>query len=110
MRKLIDKTAEIAAQWWADRLMKGDKDKFKECLELHINKSLTETGHCYLENDYDPHGGLLDAVRAAGVECSGVFFSGRGILPQKHETTVTPGKIEPKEGYGNWTEAIEVKP
>lgn len=106
----IERTAEVAASWWADRLMAGDKDKFKASLVEHISAKLAAGGHCYLENDYDPHGGLLDAVRAAGNECAGFFFSGKGILPQKTATEIYIGKIEPKEGYGNWTDVIEVKP
>lgn len=109
-KSLISKTADSAAQWWTDRLMTGDREKFKDFLSDHICKSLEQQGRCYLENDYDPHGALLEAVREAGIECRGNFFSCKGILPQKHETNITPGRIEPKEGYGNWTTPIEVAP
>lgn len=102
-------TAKAAAQWWGERLQQGDRDAFEKSLAVQILIELETAGVCLLECDYDPRGTVLDAVRAAGVECRGWMFSARGILPQKHETIVRPGRIEPKEGYGRWTAPIEVK-
>lgn len=62
----------------------------------------------YIECDYDPKGPLLKAVHEAGLECGGFLFSAKGILPEKHTTLIKPGTIEPKEGYGNWTDPINV--
>lgn len=98
----------MAADWWAERLMSGDRKKFIETLRPLIEADLREHGHCHLECDYDPHGHLLTAVHAAGLECRGVLFSAKGILPQKHDLDVTPTTLSPKEGYGNWTVDIPV--
>jgi hypothetical protein len=89
--------------------MAGDKEKFAAALMPLIEADLRQSGHCYLECDYDPRGHLLAAVRAAGLECAGFMFSARGILPEKHELDITPETLEPKEGYGNWTGAIPVQ-
>lgn len=102
-------TAKAAAQWWGDRLQRGDRDAFEKALTVQILIQLETAGGCLLECDYDPQGAVLDAVRAAGVECRGWMFSAKGILPSKHETIIRPGHIEPKEGYANWTAHIEVK-
>ena len=107
--KIYD-TANATAKWWADRLhpQHADKrDNFFEDLARRVALELELRGQVFLENDYDPHGILLDAVQATiNPNCSGMGFSGRGIFPDKHETMVTIGKIEPKEGYGNWTDEI----
>lgn len=108
MSTLIERTAETAADWWTERLMTGDKAAFTNSLKASIEQKLRDRGSCFVECDYDPHGILLDAVRAAGLECGGFMFSARGILPQKHSTIVKPGLIEPKEGYGNWTAEIKI--
>lgn len=108
--ELIEATARRAAQWWADRLEQGDKALFVERLSELVRGDLEARGHCDLSCDYDPQDYLLDAVRYAGVDCEGNFFSARGVLPAKHSTWIEAGLIEPKEGYGNWTEAIVVTP
>jgi len=104
----IEAAAQTAAEWWGARLERGDRAKFVETLRDLIRKDLEECGHCELSCDYDPEGHLLAAVRACGVECSGVFFSAQGILPQKHFTRIETDLIEPKEGYGNWTDPIPI--
>jgi hypothetical protein len=88
--------------------MTGDREKFEEALRPLIAADLAERGSSDTECDYDPHGHLLIAVRAAGIECQGVLFSARGILPEKHQLHVYPDRLEPKEGYGNWTSHIPV--
>lgn len=111
------KTALAAAKWWGDRLQQGDREKFEAHLAEAIDASLKEQEEKYpkyeprvrLSCDYDPQGLVLDAVRAAGVECRGFMFSAEGILPQKHTLHVTKGKLEPKEGYGNCTAHILVE-
>lgn len=103
-----ERAAAMATEWWAERLMAGDVEKFKAALRPLVLADLEQHGHCFLECDYDPHGHLLTAVRAAGLECAGVMFSANGILPRKHELDVYPDKLEPKEGYGNWTDHIPV--
>ena len=104
-----ERAAEMAAEWWAQRLMRGDKTLFKEHIRAGVLMALDagEPG-VDLECDYDPRGLLLGAVRAAGVECPGFLFSARGILPEKHTLDVMAHKLVPKEGYGNWTAEIPV--
>lgn len=105
---IVSKAAEMAAQWWTDRLQQGDKAIFKKTLETLVQQDLDKWGECILDCDYDPDIRLRAAVRAAGVECQGCMFSAQDILPIKHMLKVYPDLLEPKEGYGNWTEVIKV--
>ena len=100
--------AKAAAEWWADRLQRGDRGAFIVSLQASVLNGLERNGFVELECDYDALGPLLDAVRAAGVECRGFGFSADGILPRKHDLTVRPDRLEPKEGYENWTDHIPV--
>lgn len=102
------KAAQMAAKWWADRLKQGDKAAFEKVLCGLIEGELALNGRCYIEVDYDPDALLLIALEAAGVECRGCMASAEGILPMKHSLWVFPDVLKPKEGYGNWTEVIEV--
>jgi hypothetical protein len=104
----ISKAAEMAPQWWTDRLQQGDKSTFKATLENLIQIELDSDGRCFTNVDYDPSGPVLEAVRAAGVECQGFMFSAKGILPMKTSLWVYPDKLSPREGYGNWTDEIKV--
>lgn len=105
---LNEATAHAAAKWWGDRLRQGDRMKFEAVIKDHVLKHLESNGRCYLECDYDPFGALLEAVKAAGLDCRGFMFSAKGILPQKHALDIEPGVLKPKEGYGNWTADIKV--
>lgn len=100
--------AEMAADWWAQRLAQGDRAAFKAALLPLIETKLAEYGSCFLQCDYDPQGPLLEAVRAIGIECRGCMGSAKDILPMKHSLRVTPNMLEPKEGYGRWTDPIVV--
>ena len=104
----IERAAAMAAEWWADRLQQGDTQAFINALRPRIETDLASEGHVYLENDYDPRGILLDAVREIGIECRGYMFSGKGIFPDKHSLEIYHDRLEPKEGYGNWTDNIPV--
>jgi hypothetical protein len=108
----IDAAAKMAGQWWAERLDPQHADK-REAFAAAVEKAIRdhyEPGYpVHLECDYDPQGPLLEAVRAAGIECGGFLSSARGILPQKHDLTIWPDRLEPKEGYGNWTDDIVVE-
>lgn len=104
----IHRAAKMAAEWWGDRLQQGDRAAFVATLRDLVARDLEAGGECRLECDYDPDGHLLEAVRAAGVECRGFLFSAKGILPQKHLLDVRVDRMRPKEGYGNWTEGIVV--
>lgn len=105
---LIRKTAERAAAWWRDRYDGVNPDRFEELVKAFVCEQLSDTGQMWLYSDYDPQDELLSAVRGAGQECRGMMFSSDHILPTKTGTQITPGRIEPKEGYGNWTEVILV--
>lgn len=105
---MTSKAAALAAKWWGDRLQSGDRVAFEETLALLVDKALMKYGECRLSCDYDPDDLLLEAVRAAGVQCSGCMFSARGILPQKHQLKVFTDHLECKEGYGSWTTDIKV--
>lgn len=109
MNNQIKLAAKMATEWWAERLLSGDKIKFSETLQPLIENDLISRGSCFLECDYDPQKHLLTAVRAAGLECGGFLFSAKGILPTKHTLAVVPSRLTPKEGYGNWTAEIEVR-
>lgn len=106
------KAAQMAGKWWAKLLQKGNKKQFAKEIEQRVlaqfQKNEDKTLGFYLECDYDPQGIVLEAVNAIGIKCRGYMFSARGILPQKHSLFVTKDKLVPKEGYGNWTEEIEV--
>ncbi len=110
----IAAAAKMAGEWWAERLSSQHADKraaFAAAVAKHCEHELRTRPepHCWLEVDYDPQGPMLMAVReAVNPNCVGMGFSARGILPQKHELEVTPFELKPKEGYGNWTAAIEV--
>jgi hypothetical protein len=104
----IERAAQMATHWWVERLIAGDKEKFAQTLKPLVEADLRSFGRCNLDCDYDPHGHLLTAVRAAGLECRGALFSARGILPEKHDLDVFPNILRPKEGYGNWTAVIPV--
>src|SRR6185436_21154713 len=88
------------------------KEKFHEILKAKIIEEFKkEDGRLNIENDYDPQGILLDAVREIGIDCQGFFFSGNGIFPRKHSTDFHQDKngnliCSPKEGYGNFLEII----
>lgn len=104
----IAPAALMAAVWWGERLQRGDKEAFVKWLAMIVTSELALNGKCYLECDYDPDKHLISALAAAGVECRGFLFSASGILPTKHELSVFPDRLEPKEGYGNWTACIPV--
>lgn len=102
------KAAQMAADWWAERLRQGDREAFRADLAKRIDAALDDHGIVFTENDYDPQGILLESVRAIGIECRGFMFSGKGIFPDKHALDVTERMLTPKEGYGNWTAEIPV--
>lgn len=106
---MVLKAAEMAADWWVERLQQGDRKAFRDYIVKAVSEQLPDAKFIRLECDYDPCGILLEAVRAAGVECRGFMFSAKGILPEKHSLKVRIDRLEPKEGYGNWTDAIPVQ-
>ena len=108
----IEAAAKMAGEWWAERLSSQHADKraaFAAAVAKHCQSVLRDRGICWLAVDYDPQGPMLDAVRdAVDPSCRGMMFSARGILPDKHGLDVTPTKLRPKEGYGNWTAELQV--
>lgn len=113
MTDLIERTAKLAADWWANLLEQGDKAAFQTHLQGLIDARLRAEGLCFLQCDYDPFNLLLRAVRAAGIECDGIHCSAFGILPMKTETMIRPGSIKPfserlKEGTGTLVVTTDV--
>lgn len=92
---------DAAVRFWGDLFLVMDK---REAFKRELRKLLeaNATNRCIrLYVDYDPEGLLLEAVRAAGVTCSGFMYSARGIFScGKTGTTLYPDKVEAKEGYG----------
>lgn len=73
-----------AVGWWGEWLERGDVAAFKAALAQALALKLNEPeGRATILCDYDPKDILLEAVRAAGVQCPGVWFSAVGILPEK---------------------------
>lgn len=129
MKERAAKAAQMAGAWWAARLDERFSDK-REAFAAAVAKRVKEAldGDAYwslgtgrvagngkperfvhTESDYDPRGLLLDAVREVlEPECRGFGFSSRGILPEKHELSITREVLKPKEGYGRWTAEIVV--
>lgn len=117
--------AKMAGEWWAERLHRKYAElrpAFAAAVETRVLQELR--GECYWdwhgvrkegvghedrsfsENDYDPHNLLVEALSEAlpGVP----DWDLRNALPQKHTLDVTPEKLKPKEGYGNYTAEIPV--
>ena len=114
MTRTTEEIAQIMSSWWAQRLDDQHAKKraaFQKDLKRRIIDNLGDDHlgkYLIIENDYDPKGLLLEAIRATiDTECSGYMFSGDGIFPTKHSLALMPsGEIEPKEGYGNWTKPL----
>lgn len=90
----LEEVASRAASWWGERLMQGDRGKFEEHLRVGVLNDLQTEGLSKMRVDHDPQGIILDAVRAAGLECKGYMFSAEGILPTKRFLTAFPDRIE----------------
>ena len=92
-----DETDELIAAWWAQWLPKDKRAAFT----AELLQRLPE-GEYFLYNDYHPRRELLDAVRAAGIECRGCMFFGDDIgFPQKSGTRRDAnGRAWLKYGYG----------
>lgn len=105
----LQRAADMAGIWWAERLGKGDKEAFAKAVSNRVFDKLVQSGSAILECDYDPFGILLDSVREIGIDCRGFLFSAKGILPYKHLMTVYPHRLETKTGYGQWQDPINVQ-
>lgn len=96
MSDLTTRTAAAAGAWWAQRLMvEGKRVEFANEVARLVGDALQERPTVYTECDYDPKGLLLEALLAVGIECRGFMNSARGILPQKHELEIAPGRLVP---------------
>lgn len=122
----LEAAAKMAGQWWAERLAEEyaeQRQAFAKAVERCVLQELR--GECYwdwhgerhngrgrghggvrITNDYDPHNCLIPALDE-------VFpgmppWKASEALPRKHELTVYADRLEPKEGYGNWTAHIPV--
>jgi hypothetical protein len=101
---MVETINEYAARWWAERLddrHAAGRERFRLALLARLPDGDWKT-YC----DYDPRDELLDALRDAGIECAGSFFSAEGILPSKTGLSRRGNMLYPKEGYGNWVPAV----
>lgn len=117
--------AKMAGEWWAARLHERYAEQRAAFAAAVERRTLQELcGECYwdswgvrhegagyekrsrAENDYDPKDLLVEALREALPGES--KWKLRDALPRKHELDVTPDRLKPKEGYGNWTAEIPV--
>lgn len=102
-------TAEICADWWAERFLIDDKRAaFRaEIFRRFITGECDEqdrrgNGTISLQVDYDPFGTLLDVVRSIGVPCSGYMCSADGILLKKRKMWIrADGTVEVSDGRGS---------
>jgi hypothetical protein len=133
MKDRISIAAEMAGQWWADRLdpQYADKrDAFAAAITVRVEQELRGEFHwtwyggtertpgdlttptwIRLHCDYDPKGLLLDAVReTVSPECRGFGSSADDLLPMKTDLTIRTDTwvMEPKEGYANHTQGIPI--
>jgi hypothetical protein len=117
-----EQLAMAAARYWSDLWRATDPGidedtlaKFRDALVAEVVAELdgreqfnnegmrggpVVRGSCELNCDYDPKGPLLNAVRAAGIECRGMMFSAEKIFPYKHRMYIEDGRIRVHEGYG----------
>jgi hypothetical protein len=100
-----DRINEFAASWWADRLDAQHADQ-RDAFRVSLATRLGEQTKWILECDYDPLGVLLEAVREAGIECSGRKWSANGILPKKTMLIRDEDGLRSKEGYGGGWQTI----
>lgn len=93
-----------AADWLAARLrIDAKREAFRKALLARLPDG---DWHCY--NDYDPsEGPLLDAVRACGIGCSGEWFSGNRLFPDKTGISRSSGRLLVKEGRADaWRDLL----
>lgn len=99
---------EAAAFYWASTLLIDDKrEALFDALLARLPaayEAQNEKGKQWplkLNVDYDPDGVLLEATRAAGIECRGSMFSADGIYPSKTRTEIDEhGRFVVRDGYG----------
>jgi hypothetical protein len=117
--------AKMAGAWWAERLADEyaeARPAFAAAVEKRVLQELR--GECYwdwhgerhdgvgyenrsrTENDYDPHNCLIEALQEALPSVPAWRL--RNALPNKRMLDVTPEKLTPKDGYGNYTAEIAV--
>lgn len=99
---ITEATIDRAVSWWADLFKRADKrEDFRVSLKAQLMAS-AEQGRFRLYVDYDPLDELLEAVRAAGIDCSGRMFSAEHLFPYKHGMWIDgPDRIKVKRGYGD---------
>lgn len=106
--KAIDAAVKQMLEWW---MIEDKREAFEAALRKVIARDLAERGTCELYVDYDPQGSLLEAVREAGVECRGSWWSAEGIFQcQKSGVAIDAHGAKVKKGYGAGYKALEVKP
>lgn len=89
-----------AVAWWALRFLVGEsRERFRESLTKVLRDQVIGPRAVSLVVDYDPRDILLDAVRAAGVQCTGALDSARGIFrSQKMGMSIREGYTVARDG------------
>ncbi|MBK8892534.1 MAG: AlpA family transcriptional regulator [Propionivibrio sp.] len=94
----------VAADWLSTLfLLEPLRDKFRE----EFLRCLPE-GDWTAYNDYDPSPGpLIDAIRACEIECSGTWFSGARVFPDKTGIRRSGTRLFVKEGRSDGWRDLE---
>jgi len=120
-----EQAAKMAGEWWAERVdvkYAGRRQAFAEAVSERVLQVLNGEAQwdwfgvrsvgdgkptiCTTECDYEPHYCLADALCETFPEC--LAHELRQALPRKHVLIVSPDRLRPKEGYGNWRPDIPV--
>ena len=100
-----------ATDWWADRMEKKEhRERFRAALYDILSKSrFGKQAHedIAIQCEYDPDKVLLKALKKAGIECSGSWFSAMCLLPEKTVMWLNRnGAVTVKHGYRTSTVSI----
>jgi hypothetical protein len=106
MTWLQEEQIQAVVDFWDKQLIPDDRrQQFRHAVRAVLVKAAeapgSDRGALYFKVDYDPQQLLLEAVRAAGIECRGFMFSADGLFRcRKTYTRVMPRQVKLKEGYG----------
>lgn len=122
--------AKMAGDWWASRLSdkySGKRQEIAHAIARRVEQTLNGQAYwAYGEQhqgpgkplkfvnivcDYEPKDLLaaaVDEVFGADMPRHKLFTASQDLFPRKHSLRVTRASLEPKEGYGNWTDIIIV--
>lgn len=98
----VKNAVDAAVEYWTSELrVEAKRPAFRDALRTVLERAYKPGERLRLNVDYDPQGELLEAVRAAGIECRGCMFSADGLFWAKTRTSIEPdGRFVVREGYG----------